>query len=235
MGKRKKGGWVGGTNWCLAPIAIVSKIRWREIHNCLFPKKIYKKSEKIAANRNGQQLQMILKLRVLKRSDVKFWRPNLFVVANFATFCSILSHLQQMWFNQKDFLRRLKLQKWDKDLTIFMWPNVKKCVPHLRICMGMDVFLGVYSCTPPSRESFNVTKSSSVWPCSVKAKLEVGCLLSRELWTEFGWHTQCSSVPHSFLAHGVTASLSVCACVWNCSMQHTREVSHKASLLLWPC
>ena len=61
-----------------------------------FPKENYKKSEKIAANRNGQQIQMILKLRVLKRSDVKFWRPNLFVVANFATFCSILSHLQQM-------------------------------------------------------------------------------------------------------------------------------------------
>ena len=92
--------------------------------------------------------------------------------------------------------------------------------------MGMDVFLGVYSCTPPSRESFNVTKSSSVWPCSVKAKVEVGCLLmSREPWTEFGQHTHCSSVPHSFLARSHRIIVSVCVCVKLFNAAHKRSLT----------
>ena len=82
-----------------------------------------------------------------------------------------------MWFTQKDFQRKKKMQKWDKDLTICFvqcWlfaylcgysglHGCKETCSTLRICMGMDVCLGVYSCTL-SRESFNVTKSSSVCP-----------------------------------------------------------------------
>ena len=84
------------------------------------------------------------------------WSPFCCFLPNFVSFATNV--IQSKRFPEE----KEVVQKWDKDLSIFIlqcWLfaylcgysgfhiNVKKCVAVRRICMGMDVWLGVYSCT----------------------------------------------------------------------------------------
>ena len=69
-------------------------------------------------------------------------------------FWPIWVHLQQIWFDQKDFQRRMKLQRWEEagflhfygDTEVGLHKCKETCL-RFRICMGIDVYLGVHSRT----------------------------------------------------------------------------------------
>ena len=130
------------TNWWLDLITIVSKIRPKE-GNAVLPewKCIFEKAK------NREKIKEIFFVFDATVSDGELYR----VVPNF---WPIWVHLQQIWFDQKDFQRRMKLQRWEEagflhfygDTEVGLHKCKETCL-RFRICMGIDVYLGVHSRT----------------------------------------------------------------------------------------